>query len=139
MRYPVDDYKITSDYGWRKLNGEKQFHDGIDFVGSSNAVYAISNGIVEYDQDDYNHELRWMDRHHSAGNMVIIRHTIGGEMYYVRYLHLAENTVSKNDFVNEGDIIGAYGDVGYSFGAHLHVDVYDMKWKKKNPHIIFKD
>lgn len=135
MMIPIKDYKITSPYGYRILRGKKEFHDGIDFIsvtGDKN-VYAIANGIVEYDMDNYDDSLRWTDKHHSAGNMIIIRHTINGAIYYARYLHLGENTVSKNDFVNEGDILGQYGDYGYSFGAHLHFDLYDKNWKKIDP------
>ena len=55
MMIPIKDYKITSPYGYRILRGKKEFHDGIDFIsvtGDKN-VYAIANGIVEYDMDNY--------------------------------------------------------------------------------------
>lgn len=32
---------------------------------------------------------------------------------------------------------GEYGDVGYSFGAHVHIDIFTADWSKKiNPHSI---
>ena len=135
MVYPVvGDWRISSPYGDRVLNGEKQFHDGVDFAGSiDNTVVSIADGVVVYDQDDYEEALRWVDKHHSAGNMVILRHVVEERIYYARYLHLIKNFVGKGDTVYEGGLIGTYGDVGYSFGAHLHFDLYDETWKKLNP------
>jgi murein DD-endopeptidase MepM/ murein hydrolase activator NlpD len=133
MVLPVKEpYRISSPYGWRTLQGKKEFHSGIDFVSDSDSedVLAIADGIVVYDQDDYDDALRWVDKHHSAGNMVILQHEIDGQSYYVRYLHLLENTIKKGERVNEGDVIGQYADVGRSFGAHLHIDAYDVDWKK---------
>ncbi len=139
MRYPViGSWRETSPYGERTLNGITGFHDGVDFGGSTDdTIVAIADGIVTYDQDDYDDKLRWMDKHHSAGNMVILRHEIDNKIYYARYLHIIENTVSKGDKVKEGDMIGVYGDVGYSFGAHLHFDLYTRYWEKINPNILF--
>lgn len=133
--------KVTSPYGKRTLQGKEQFHDGIDFVSESgrNDVIAIADGIVTYDQDDYEEALRWTDKHHSAGNMVIIRHELEGGLYYVRYLHLVKNIVRAGQKVFEGATFGVYGDVGYSFGPHLHVDVYDMHWRKIDPTPLFKE
>lgn len=128
-------HKVTSGYGWRRLNGKRQFHDGIDYINKDDCrmVFSMADGVVVHDQDDYNHELRWMDRKHSAGNMLIIKHKIKRKEYYIRYLHLEQNDVSKGDIVNKWDTIGTYGDVGYSFGAHLHIDMFDMDWQKIDP------
>ena len=136
MKYPVSgNYRVSSPYGMRTLKGQKpKFHDGIDFAGSTgDSILAVADGVVTYDQDDYDHALRWIDKHHSAGNMVIVQHTLDGKIYYVRYLHIIHNNVSKGDKIKEGDRIGTYGDCGYSFGAHLHLDMYDSKWKKIDP------
>ena len=139
MHLPVSNpYKITSGYGWRTLNGIKQFHDGIDFIGANKNVYSIAPGICAFDMDNYSEALRWIDPKHSAGNMVIIQHTINDATYYVRYMHLLKNLVSQKEYVTEGQKIGEYADVGYSFGAHLHLDVYDRAWKKLDPNVILK-
>jgi|AACY02.16.fsa_nt_gi Membrane proteins related to metalloendopeptidases len=132
--------RVSSPYGWRTLRGKRQFHDGIDFVSDSGRaeVFAVSDGRIVYDQDDYDHELRWRDKHHSAGNMIIQRIVIEGEIYYARYLHLIENRIDKGENVAEGRVLGVYGDVGYSFGAHLHFDLYDQGWKKIDPTWIFR-
>lgn len=133
----VEPHRITSPYGWRKLKGRngkvsQQMHEGIDYVSDSGSidVLAIADGIVVLDQDDYDPAKRWTDRKHSAGNMLIVCHNLHGKQYYVRYLHLGKNTVSKGEKVERGQKIGEYGDHGFSFGPHLHVDMYDAKWKR---------
>lgn len=134
MIYPVRNFVITSSYGNRILNGKKQFHDGIDFISrENNIVLAVTDGVVEFDEDNYEDAKRWVDIKHSAGNYLIIRHAINGEIYYCRYLHLGENFVSKGDTVEGGQKIGTYADAGISYGAHLHFDVYDKDWKKIDP------
>lgn len=128
-------YRITSPYGWRTLQGKREFHDGLDFVSQSNQdVYAISSGVVVYDMDNYNDALRWVDNKHSGGNMVIILHDYDGAKIYCRYLHLRNNKVKVNDKITEGQLIGQYANVGRSYGAHLHFDVYSYpEWRKEDP------
>ncbi len=135
MRSPVNEARVSSPYGNRILKRKKQFHDGIDFVSNSDdcRVYAIADGVVVFDKDDYDEAVRWTDNKHSGGNMIIIDHVIDGVHYYARYLHLGENTVSKHQEVREGDVVGEYADVGLSYGAHLHFDMYSWLWKKINP------
>jgi murein DD-endopeptidase MepM/ murein hydrolase activator NlpD len=140
MIIPVEyNYIVTSPYGPRVLNGKKQNHKGIDFISDSGIrdVYSIADGIVTYDQDDYDEAKKWTDRHHSAGNMVIVRHELKDGLFYVRYLHLLENIVRKEQRVSEGEIIGEYANVGMSYGAHLHIDAYDMHWKPYNITLLF--
>ena len=59
----------------------------------------------------------------NPGNMVKIDH---GNGYYTRYLHLAYNTVKvKNgDTIKAGQILGYMGNTGYSFGGHLHLELW---------------
>lgn len=141
--------RVTSGFGPRTLNGQTQLHDGIDYVtsldkgvetsGADRSVLSICDGVVTHDQDNYNEALRWIDNHHSAGNMIIIKHNIHGVDYYCRYLHLVENSVRNGDRVEKGQVVGIYGDVGYSFGAHLHFDMYTMAWVKIDPTPILLD
>ncbi len=141
MIEPVKKHVVTSAYGWRILNGKRQFHDGIDFISSTGDrhVYSVGTGYVCYDQDWYDESLRWTDKRHSAGDMVIIKTRVGADEYFIRYLHLTENFVSQGQLINEGDHIGNYGDVGYSFGAHLHLDMYlAPSWEKIDPTNILK-
>ncbi len=135
MISPVNNPIVTSPYGPRMLQGKRQFHNGIDFIsGERDArVMAISDGIVVYDMDDYSQELRWSSKKHSAGNYVIIKHEIGGDFYYFRYLHLGENYTTLNEQVREGQVIGKYADAGISYGAHLHLGAFNIKWRRVDP------
>jgi murein DD-endopeptidase MepM/ murein hydrolase activator NlpD len=143
MRLPVDSYTITSGYGERVLHGKKEFHDGIDFKGiHSNKVFSVCDSICSYDMDNYDESLRWTDKHHSGGNMVIIDFKIGNTLFHMRYLHLIDNLICIGQKLKEGDLIGHYGDVGYSFGAHLHNDLYIQsvnKWEKINVDNFYKE
>lgn len=137
----VKNPKITSDYGIERIlpDGTKDNHDGIDFISESNerTVFSLTNGFVAYDYDDYCEAKRYQ-KPNTGGNMVIITSIIEGKTYHIRYLHLAENRVSKGEKIIKGQTIGTYGDVGYSFGAHLHIDIYTADWSKKiNPHDLF--
>ena len=60
----------------------------------------------------------------NPGNMVKIDH---GNGYYTRYLHLTYGTVnvSVGQKVSKGDVLGYMGNTGYSFGGHLHFEVWD--------------
>lgn len=142
VRPVVEPAHITSPYGMRTLYGKQEMHDGIDYITAADpggdwtgdrTVLAIADGTVVYDQDNYDPELRWTDPAHSAGNMLIIRHNLHGRDYYVRYLHLGSNTVSIGTQVQRGQKIGTYADAGYSFGPHLHLDMYQADWSKVDP------
>lgn len=142
MILPVNNAEVTSPYGEGYLNGKKRFHDGIDFVDAKRkdfSVFAIAPGICTYDMDNYEELLRWTDKKHSGGNMVCILHRIADRNYQIRYLHLLVNKVTIGRRVEEGQLIGLYGDVGYSFGAHLHIDAWTEDWKKVNIEQLFKD
>lgn len=135
---PVEMPVITSGYGNRVLNGVTQFHNGIDFVsGKDTTVYSVGEGVVVYDKDNYD-DVRWKammmsnnitDWADSGGNMVIIKTQFPGKgEMFVRYLHLGQNQVSMGDAVHAGQPIGQYANVGYSYGAHLHLDIMKMDW-----------
>lgn len=136
----VRNAKISSDYGVERVlpDGRRQIHDGIDFISTSGdrTVFSLTNGYVAYDFDDYCH-LRRYQKPNTGGNMIIVTSVIKGVTYHIRYLHLVKNNVVKGQMVYDGMPIGEYGDVGYSFGAHVHLDVYTADWSKKiNPHSI---
>lgn len=71
--------------------------------------------------------------------MVIMDHIINEILYHTRYLHLKENILSRGQDVPEGFVIGHYADVGISYGAHLHIDIYNANWKKLNIEKLFED
>jgi murein DD-endopeptidase MepM/ murein hydrolase activator NlpD len=142
---PVRKPVVTSNYGPRVLNGRQDFHAGIDFVeGEQGAagphiVYSVGAGEVVYDKDNYD-DARWKammasgnitDWADSGGNMVIVKTDVPGlGARFVRYLHLRTNSVAAGQRVEAGQPIGMYDDVGYSYGAHLHLDVMPLDWSR---------
>ncbi len=126
----VENPIITSNYGWRILNGNKQFHDGTDLISKNNnrdVIFPL-DGIVVYDYDDYMHSKRFSDSKHSGGNYCVIKCKFNKEIFYVKLIHLEMNFVELGQGIKAGAIIGRYADVGFSFGAHLHISVYNEKW-----------
>ena len=141
MIYPVREPLITSDYGARRVlpDGNANIHDGIDFISKTKdrTVFSLVQGFVAYDFDDYCQAKRYQ-KPNTAGNMIIITFVHNNRTYHIRYLHLERNNVTKGQLVTDGIPIGVYGDVGYSFGAHVHIDVYDGLWRHKiNPYELF--
>ena len=67
----------------------------------------------------------------NGGNIVKIDH---GNGFITRYLHLAYGSVKVKvgDLVKKGQIIGYMGNTGYSFGGHLHFEIW-KNGKRINP------
>lgn len=59
--------------------------------------------------------------HWSWGNNVLIYHN---GTYSTRYAHMSSMAVYAGQYVNQGQVIGFVGNTGYSFGNHLHFEVY---------------
>ena len=66
----------------------------------------------------------------TQGNLIKINH-FNNE---TRYIHLLKDSilVKVGDNVKKGQVIAKMGNTGYSFGNHLHFDVY-LNGKKVNP------
>lgn len=110
-------YRMTSPYGQRVLNGKSEFHGGVDLVGvGGTAVCSVCDGTVVQSRiitDKSNLTWQW-------GNYVAVQAKDGAVIYYC---HLASRAVKKGDKVKAGQRIGIMGNTGYSFGAHLHLEV----------------
>lgn len=135
MHSPVNQPIVTSHYGYRTLNGQRQWHPGIDYVSGvgDSSVFAILPGKCVLDFDGYDDKLRWTDIKHSAGNYICIQHFLPeGGWIFVRYLHLTKNTVAQGERIEEGRKLGDYADVGFSYGAHLHIECFDSSWQPSN-------
>lgn len=102
----------------------KSSHLGIDLVkdgyqlddivshSEGKVIQVISNCKINTKTDSTN-----------PGNMVKIDH---GNGYYTRYLHLAYGSVKVKvgDKVSKGQVLGYMGNTGYSFGGHLHFEIW---------------
>lgn len=103
---------VTSEFGWRTLDGVEEFHNGIDIVNNNptTPIYASQAGEIVVSTFE-----------NSYGNYVVILHADG---IYTGYAHMSERIVSVGDTVNRGQQIGNMGNTGNSFGAHLHFQFF---------------
>lgn len=86
-------------------------HNGLDIAAAyGTPIIAAQSGTVLY-----------ADYHWSWGNNVLISHNAN---YATRYAHCSSLAVSVGQYVEQGQIIGYVGSTGYSFGNHLHFEVY---------------
>lgn len=133
MRKPIENGYITSDYGYRVLNGVKQFHPGLDISTKDEVpqiVSAFKCKIVT---------CGWSN---SFGNRIwakILEGEYAGK--YVVYAHMKsiEEGLEVGDILEEGDKIGIMGNTGLSAGAHLHFEIgttNDMNRKSVDPDLI---
>jgi murein DD-endopeptidase MepM/ murein hydrolase activator NlpD len=85
-------------------------HPGIDFgLTDGQPVYACHDGIVGY--------AGWSDA--GYGNMV----TILSKKWFTRYAHLKIVSVSANQSIEAGDVVGLGNSTGNSTGPHLHLEI----------------
>jgi murein DD-endopeptidase MepM/ murein hydrolase activator NlpD len=109
MRWPLDAYIVSSEYGerWGKV------HKGMDMAAHvGEPVYAIADGEVIYAGDG----LR------GYGNVVILRHDRKTTSLYA---HNSELKVSQGDQVTKGTLVALLGNTGHSTGPHVHFEIRD--------------
>jgi len=122
--WPVPSCKsISSPYGYRTFNGGG-FHKGIDIPGASGtpivATRAGTVKVAEMDGRAYNSNGAYVCGGTGYGICTVIDH---GDDYYTLYAHQSSTSVSAGQQVSAGQTIGAVGNTGNSFGAHLHFEV----------------
>ena len=109
---PVHAAWHSSSYGWRidPFNGQRAFHEGIDFMAEyGTPILAAAGGVVVYS-----------DFHPQYGNMVEIDH---GNDLVSRYAHASKRLVKAGDVVLSGAKIAEVGRTGRATGTHLHFEV----------------
>lgn len=115
ITHPVDVVEITSEYGWRRLEGADNFHYGIDYRGKKGAFcYAIADGVVGISKLN--------NGGGGYGEYIFIDH----DGFASGYAHLDKRKVTVGQEVKKGDLIGFIGDTGHAFGAHLHFEISSM-------------
>jgi murein DD-endopeptidase MepM/ murein hydrolase activator NlpD len=99
--------EVTSPFGYRW----GRHHDGIDIAAPAGApVRAARAGRTAF--------AGWRGGY---GNMVLVEH---GQGYATLYAHLDDYVVERGQYVGAGQVIGYVGNTGYSFGPHLHFEVW---------------
>jgi murein DD-endopeptidase MepM/ murein hydrolase activator NlpD len=100
------------DYGWRTLDGQPDFHGGVDISASEGTpiLNAMDGRVVEVGLGKDN------------GYFVRIDHSDGTQTVY---LHMQDwPVVEVGQLVVAGHGLGSVGNTGRSFGAHLHFQVW---------------
>ncbi|MEQ6854620.1 peptidoglycan DD-metalloendopeptidase family protein [Lysinibacillus capsici] len=111
--------RLTSPYGWRNLGAGPEFHYGVDLANATGTpIWAAADGVVSYAAPLS-----------SYGNVVIVTHSIDGQIYTTVYAHLSAFNVSVGQEVTQGQQIAAMGSTGRSTGPHLHFEVHIGPWK----------
>lgn len=101
---------ITSDFGYRFIFGETNFHGGIDIAAPmGTAINAGADGTVIFAGEKGTY-----------GNLVILSHENGFLTYYA---HCSKLLVEVGDTVTQGQPIAAVGSTGRSTGPHCHFEV----------------
>lgn len=108
---------ITSFVGYRWGS----LHRGLDIgssQGKNTALYSIGNGVIK--------DI-WNDRH-GANNITIQYKTTTGQYYTAIYAHLSRyGSIYEGMKVTPDTLVGYMGNTGYSFGVHLHLEVWPCR------------
>ena len=109
---PCPSGSLSSSFGYRSF--DNSFHKGIDLAAAEGTpYYAADSGTVIYATYDGGYNG-------GAGNWIVISH---GNGLVTKYMHSSAVYVRVGDQVTKGQNIGAVGNTGNSFGAHLHFQV----------------
>jgi murein DD-endopeptidase MepM/ murein hydrolase activator NlpD len=112
-------YKVTSDALDHLARSELC---GIDFVtlAGGQDLLSMADGYVQW--------VHFMGaspgNYDTLGNFVAILFRAGTIPIFGRFAHNDDIRVSSAQQVKCGDVIGKYGNTGFSNGAHVHVDFW---------------
>jgi len=103
-------YRLTARYNQAGSAWSSGFHTGLDFAAPTGTpLYAITDATVT--------STLW---HASYGNLTILTADDGTVFYYA---HQSSRSVTEGQRVTAGQKLGAVGETGNAFGAHLHLEV----------------
>lgn len=122
IRYPTDNNRITSQYGFRMINGRLDYHGGTDYGGKTPGVtgdplYPIADDTI----------LREINYDTVRGYNIVLEH----RTHCTRYNHLEQGSIQfkENSVINKDQIVARMGNSGRSTAAHLHFEVHKCAYK----------
>lgn len=116
LPYKSGKVTLTSHFGWRTLNGQRDYHKGVDLSGTDKTLVAPCDGVIGSSTiitDKSNLTWQW-------GNYIRIDTSDGLKIFMC---HMAQRKVKIGQKVKAGDVVGIEGNTGYSFGSHCHFEV----------------
>ncbi|WP_404427591.1 peptidoglycan DD-metalloendopeptidase family protein [Ureibacillus chungkukjangi] len=116
--------RYTSPYGARihPISGQYKFHYGIDIANSTGTpVVSAADGVVSY-----------AGSLSTFGNVVMVTHSIDGQIFTSVYAHLNSIHVGVGTQVSKGQQIAGMGNTGGSTGTHLHFEIHVGTWVKQS-------
>ncbi len=121
---PILRGRVTSDYGWRNLNGRSDNHQGIDFSNGIHGdnIYPVAPGEVVY--------LSYPSYNGACGNHIVyVKHNINGHSYVTSYWHMTSFSVSKGQMVTQNTVLGKMGGLpsedSCAGGTHVHLNLFE--------------
>lgn len=124
FRRPTSWGYVTSEFGWR--NGS--FHRGLDISNGdpyNTKIYPVANGTISAKYYDIYGALVLAIEHYD---------TVTGKYWTSLYAHMssyAPNTYIGK-YVTSDNYLGIMGNTGYSFGAHLHLEIAPCRLYRDN-------
>ena len=110
--------RFSSTFGGRNIGSGAEFHYGSDIANSiGTPIVAAADGIVSYAAPMGTY-----------GNVIMITHSIDGQIFTTVYAHLNGYNVGSGQSVSKGQVIGQMGNTGRSTGPHLHFEVHNGPW-----------
>lgn len=133
---------VTQEYAANRSAIQPGGHTGMDFrtpVGTP--VYAEADGVIVF--ACWSDDLGWPNSYYVAtssvlpnprggrgGAGIVVGLDTGPHLFI--HAHLSRTDLNNGDHVKQGQLIGYTGDTGYTFGAHLHLDVLPDRWNVKS-------
>lgn len=145
IKSPIPDYvksNMQSPLGTQNCNQSSCFgyysagncsaHGGVDLTSTPKSlIYSVSDGVVT--NVTYNNTQcspKFTSKGASCGpgctgNIVTIKHTINGEEWYSKYVHMSSinSAIKVGANITKGQEIGIIGTTGCSTGVHLHFEI----------------